>query len=107
MSEIDERWKAIFSALGIIIVNAFALVGIDLGDGAQVQDFMLGLAWVASIAWAIWKNHNFTAAAAEGQRVVNAIKSVEKSTGVQLSAEMALELTDGIEREYGAQDDVQ
>lgn len=99
MTEIDERWKAIFSALGIIIVNAFALVGIDLGDGAQLQDALLGLAWLASIAWAIWKNHNFTYAAGQGQRVVDAIKSVEKATGTQLSAEMALELTDGVDHD--------
>lgn len=96
MNNIDERWKAIFSAIGIIIVNAAALMGIDLGDGAGIQDVLLGLAWIASLAWAIWKNHNFTAAAAEGQRVVDAIKEVESATGQTLSAELALELSDGV-----------
>ena len=98
--EIDERWKAIFSALGIIIVNAFALVGIDFGDGAQMQDALLGLAWIASLAWAIWKNHNFTRAAAEGQRVVDAIKAVENYTGESINAEAALELTDGVDHDH-------
>lgn len=96
---IDERWKAIFSAIGVIIVNAAALMGIDLGDGASIQDVLLGCAWIASLAWAIWKNHNFTAAAAEGQRVVDAIKAVERATGQTLSAEMALELTDGADHD--------
>lgn len=96
---IDERWKAIFSAIGVIIVNAAALMGIDLGDGANIQDVLLGLAWIASLAWAIWKNHNFTAAAAEGQRVVDAIKAVESATGQTLSAELALELTDGADHD--------
>ena len=96
---IDERWKAIFSAVGIIIVNAFALMGIDLGDGAQVQDVMLALAWLASLAWAIWKNHNFTFAAEQGQRVVDAIKEIENATGERLSAECALELIDGVEND--------
>ena len=96
---IDERWKAIFSAIGIIIVNAAALMGIDLGDGANIQDVLLGCAWLASLAWAIWKNHNFTAAAAEGQRVVDAIKAVESATGQTLSAELALELTDGADHD--------
>lgn len=96
---IDERWKAIFSAIGVIIVNAAALMGIDLGDGASIQDVLLGLAWIASLAWAIWKNHNFTAAAAEGQRVVDAIKAVESATGQTLSAELALELTDGADHD--------
>jgi hypothetical protein len=96
---IDERWKAIFSAIGVIIVNAAALMGIDLGDGANIQDVLLGCAWLASLAWAIWKNHNFTAAAAEGQRVVDAIKAVESATGQTLSAELALELTDGADHD--------
>ena len=96
---VDERWKAIFSAIGVILVNAAALMGIDLGDGANIQDVLLGLAWLASLAWAIWKNHNFTAAAAEGQRVVDAIKAVESATGQTLSAELALELTDGAEHD--------
>jgi hypothetical protein len=96
---IDERWKAIFSAIGVIIVNAAALMGIDLGDGANIQDVLLGCAWIASLAWAIWKNHNFTAAAAEGQRVVDAIKAVESATGQTLSAELALELTDGADHD--------
>lgn len=96
---IDERWKAIFSAIGVIIVNAAALMGIDLGDGASIQDVLLGCAWIASLAWAIWKNHNFTAAAAEGQRVVDAIKAVESATGQTLSAELALELTDGADHD--------
>lgn len=96
---IDERWKAIFSAIGVIIVNAAALMGIDLGDGADIQDVLLGCAWIASLAWAIWKNHNFTAAAAEGQRVVDAIKAVESATGQTLSAELALELTDGADHD--------
>lgn len=96
---IDERWKAIFSAIGVIIVNAAALMGIDLGDGASIQDVLLGCAWIASLAWAIWKNHNFTFAASEGQKVINAIKSVEKETGQTLSAELALELTDGADHD--------
>ena len=96
---IDERWKAIFSAIGVIIVNAAALMGIDLGDGASIQDVLLGCAWIASLAWAIWKNHNFTAAAAEGQRVVDSIKAVESATGQTLSAELALELTDGADHD--------
>ena len=99
MNNIDERWKAIFSAIGIIIVNAAALMGIDLGDGANIQDVLLGCAWIASLAWAIWKNHNFMAAAAEGQRVVDAIKAVERATGQTLSAETALELTDGADHD--------
>lgn len=95
MTNIDERWKAIFSSIGVIIINVAALLGIDLGDGASIQNVLLGLAWIASILWALWKNHNFTDAAIQGQRVTDAIKRVKKDTGESMSAEMALELSDG------------
>lgn len=95
MTNIDERWKAIFSSIGVIIINVAALLGIDIGDGASIQNVLLGLAWIASILWALWKNHNFTDAAIQGQRVTDAIKSAKKDTGEQVSAEMALELTGG------------
>lgn len=96
MSNIDERWKAIFSAIGVIIINVAALMGIDLGDGATIQNVLLGCAWIASLAWAIWKNHNFTRAASEGQKVTDAIKGIKRETGEQVSAEVALELSGGV-----------
>ena len=92
---IDERWKAIFSAIGVIAVNVLALVGINVGDGAQIQDVMLGLAWIASLLWAIWRNHSFTDAAIQGDRVMYALKEIKRETGESLSAETALELMGG------------
>ena len=97
--DMDERWKAIFSAIGVIIINVLALFGINVDDGATVQNVMLGLAWIASILWAIWKNHSFTDAAIQGDRVMHAIKDVKKETGNTISAEMALELTDGVDHD--------
>ena len=95
----DERIKAIISAAVVIIVNVAALCGFDLGDGMNLQNALFAIAALISWIWAIWKNHNFTFAAGQGQRVVDAIKSVEKATGTQLSAEMALELTDGVDHD--------
>ena len=95
--DIDERWKAILSAVTVIIVNAFALMGIDLGDGADIQDALLGAAWLISLAWAIWKNHNFTSSAIESQKVLDLLKSIKRETGEQLTAEAALELTNGVD----------
>lgn len=93
----DERIKAIISAAVVIIINVAALCGFDVGDGATLQNALLAIAALASWLWAIWKNHNFTDAAAEGQRVVDAIKLIEAATGEKLSAEGALELTGGKE----------
>ena len=94
--KIDERWQAIFSAIGVIVVNAAALLGIDMGDGADIQDVLLGCAWIASILWAIWRNHSFTDAAIQGDRVMYALKEIKRETGESLSAEMALELSAGV-----------
>ena len=77
--DIDERWKAILSAVVIIIVNAFALIGIDVGDGADLQDAILAIAWIASLAWAIWKNHNFTDEAAKAQKYLDELKAERKA----------------------------
>lgn len=95
MEKLDERWKAIIGALAVIIVNACALMGIDIEDGMTVENALYAVAWLVSIGWAIWKNFNFTLAAAEGQRVVDAAKHIKKTVGVDVSAEMALELTGG------------
>ena len=90
----SERTKAIISAIVIVAVNVAALLNFDL-DGDAMLNALMGLAAFVSWAWAIWKNHNFTDAAAEGQRVTDALKAVRKNTGEQLSAELAIELTRG------------
>ena len=93
----DERIKAIISAAVVIIVNVAALCGFDLGDGMNLQNALLAIAALISWVWALWKNHNFTDAAAEGQKVVDAIKTIEQLTGEKISAASALELMDGEE----------
>lgn len=93
----DERIKAIISAAVVIIVNVAALCGFDLGDGMNLQNALLAIAALVSWIWAIWKNHNFTDAAAEGQKVVDAIKTIEQLTGERIGAASALELMGGKE----------
>lgn len=78
--DIDERWKAIISAVVVILVNALALIGIDVGDGADLQDALLAIAWIASLAWAIWKNHNFTDEAAKAQKYLDELKAERRAS---------------------------
>lgn len=92
----NERIKAIISAVVVIVVNVAALAGFDLGDGATIQNALLAIAALISWLWALWKNHNLTFAAIEGQKVVDAIKEIEQLTGEKLPAEAALELTAGV-----------
>ena len=80
-------------------MNAAALMGFDL-DGDQLTNALLATAWLVSLGWAIWKNFNFTKAAAEGQRVVDAAKHIKRTVGVDVNAEMALELTDGADHDH-------
>ena len=100
MKNLDERWKAIIGAIAVIIVNAAALMGIDIEDGMTVENALYSIAWLASLGWAIWKNFNFTLAAAQGQRVVDNAKAIKRDTGMDVSAELALELTDGVDHDY-------
>ena len=97
----DERVKAVISAAVVLAVDIAALFGVSL-DLDALLDFVLSLAAVIATCWGIWKNHNFTRAAAQGQRVVDAIKSLQKTTDMtDVSAELALELCGGREENDG------
>lgn len=59
--------------LGILIVTIAGLFGIHL-DESTGEAIGMGIAIVALVAWACWKNHNLTVAACLGQEVLDAIK---------------------------------
>ena len=73
-----ERIKAIISAAVVIAVNVAAIVGVDVGDGDAITNALLLAFDFAAMAWAIWKNHNFTDAAAEAQEYLDAIKKAKR-----------------------------
>lgn len=72
----NERTKAIISAIVIVAVNVAALLNFDL-DGDAMSNALFGLAAFLSWAWAIWKNHNFTDEAAEAQVYLNGLKKAK------------------------------
>jgi hypothetical protein len=72
----NETIKACVNALCVLIVAGAGLLGFDLDEGL-VQNALSALAFLAGIAWAIWKNFNFTAAAQSGQMVTDSIKRGE------------------------------
>lgn len=74
----SERTKAIISAAVVIIVNVAAIYGISLDQGMLVNA-LCAIADLVAMLWAIWKNHNFTFAAAQGQMVVDKIKAEQKA----------------------------
>lgn len=74
----DERIKAILSAAAVIAVNALSFWGITL-DLGMVTNALLAIAMLVSTIWGIWKNHNFTRAAAQGQLVTNKIKNEQRA----------------------------
>lgn len=73
----DERAKAIVSAVAIIAVNVCAYFGITLDQG-QLTTGLLAACGLACTVYGIWKNHNFTQAAIEGQKVTDAIKAGDR-----------------------------
>ena len=73
----DERTKAIVSAIVVLVANIAALWGVSIDQGVWVNGLCAIVMLVSSI-WAIWKNHNFTFAAQQGQLVTNELKRKEK-----------------------------
>lgn len=69
----NETVKATISAAVVVIANVLAMVGITIDQGV-VTDGICGVVMLAATVWGIWKNHNFTAAAQEGQLVTDAVK---------------------------------
>ena len=73
-----ERIKAIISAAIIIAVNVAAIVGVDVGDGDAITNALLMAFDLVAMAWAIWKNHNFTDEAAQAQKYLDQLKVAKK-----------------------------
>ncbi len=74
----SERTKAIISASAIIVVNVAAIYGISL-DLGMLQTVLFAVADLVVTIWGVWKNHNFTYAAAQGQLVVDNIKNEQRA----------------------------
>lgn len=79
-----ERTKAVISAIVVILANVASLWGVSIDQGVWVNG-LCAIATLAASIWAIWKNHNFTRAAQQGQLVTNRIKDEQR----------AVELKDG------------
>lgn len=68
-----ETIKATVSAAVVIVVNVAAMWGISIDADVWTSGICAVVALAANI-YAIWHNHNFTAASQEGQQLTDAIK---------------------------------
>ena len=73
----NERVKAIISAVVVLAVNIAAMYGISINAELWVNGLCAVVALVADI-YAIWKNHNFTPEAQEAQKVLDELKAARK-----------------------------
>lgn len=69
----DERTRALASAIAIVAVEVCALFGQSI-DADQTVHFILALMSVAGTVYGIWKNHNFTPEAAQAQEYLDSLK---------------------------------
>ena len=75
----SERTKATVTAAAVVIANLLMyFCGISI-DAGIVADFIMGGVVLAATCYGVWKNHNFTKAAAAGQLVVDTLKAEEKA----------------------------
>lgn len=72
-SDMDEKKKAVISAAILLMVNIAALFGVNLSQGA-LTDAICAIVTAAATLYAAWKNHNFTAEAAQAQMYLNDLK---------------------------------
>lgn len=70
----DERTKATISAAVVLAANILAYWGITLDVDVWV-DGIFFVVMVVSTGYGIWKNHNFTEAAAKAQGVLDHLKA--------------------------------
>lgn len=69
--------KAAVSAIVVVAVSVFSAFGIDI-DGDALTNVICAVLLVASTIYGVWRNHNFTKAAQEGQKLVDEIKCKNK-----------------------------
>jgi uncharacterized membrane protein len=72
----NEKTKAIISAIVVLIANLAALWGVSIDQNVWI-DGLCAIVMLVSSVWAIWKNHNFTPEAAEAQKVLDGLKAAK------------------------------
>ncbi|MBQ9003050.1 MAG: hypothetical protein IJ087_14450 [Eggerthellaceae bacterium] len=81
----DERAKAIISAIVVLVANLAALWGVSIDQGVWINGLCAIVTLAASI-WAIWKNHNFSEEAQQGQLVTNQLKNEKQALHMRKDA---------------------
>lgn len=71
-----NRTKSVVSAVVVIVVYVASLFGVSLDAGLVTTTVSVAAA-LAALAWGVWKNHNFTDAANQAQKVLDDLKSKE------------------------------
>lgn len=73
----DKRQSTI-SAIAVLIVNLGVVFGVSVDQDSLV--LVLGsLATLIATVWGVWRNHNFTYAAQQGQLVTNQLKNEKQA----------------------------
>lgn len=88
----NEQIKAFVSSVVSIVVIGAGILGIAI-DPDAVSTVVYAVAILAVIIWDIWKNHNFTAAAAMVQKIIDALKQ-----GVLTEGEVAAFIEEHIDK---------
>lgn len=74
----DERTKAIISAIVILAVNIAAMFGVSLDANVWFSGLCAIVMLVTNI-YAIWKNHSFTPEAIKAQKYLEQLKAEKEA----------------------------
>lgn len=72
--ETVKAWAGTIVTVAVVVASSF---GYSLDEGA-VSDIVCAAVLIAATAYGCWKNHNFTEAAQEGQKLTDEIKAARE-----------------------------
>lgn len=68
-----ETIKAVVSMIIVVIVSVLSAIGIDV-DGDALTNVVYAVLLIVVTAYGCYRNHNFTQAAQEGQKLIDELK---------------------------------
>lgn len=71
--------KAIVSTIVTVAITVLSAFGIEV-DGDLLTNVLCAVVLVGATIYGCWRNHNFTKAAQEGQKLVDEIKAGKKQS---------------------------
>lgn len=75
----EQTVRALVSTIVTVAITVLSAFGIEV-DGDLLTNVLCAVVLVGATIYGCWRNHNFTEAAQEGQKLVDEIKADKKQS---------------------------